>query len=203
MARPRKRIKDAAEVTMRLDEVNLVAEQRGGRCLSRHYVNALTKLEWQCAHGHRWQATPNHVKRGSWCGKCRGTPVETIAALAVARGGRYISTIAESGSEKRVLVECSKRHRWETRPSTLVAGQWCRICAQAKRRFSLNDMQSIATKRGGLCLSTIYTNSKTRLSWQCSKGHRWEALPWSVKACTWCRICANNNRAAAVVAAHT
>jgi len=29
-----------------------VAKKRGGKCLSEKYVNAKTKLEWECRKGH-------------------------------------------------------------------------------------------------------------------------------------------------------
>jgi hypothetical protein len=52
-------------------------------------------------------------------------------------------------------------------------------------------MNKTAEIRGGLCLSEQYINSKTKLKWQCSKGHVWEALPTNVKnKGSWCPICA-------------
>lgn len=49
-----------------------LAEGRGGKCLS-HVYNGLKKhLQWECAYGHQWKATPNNVKNyGSWCPHCR------------------------------------------------------------------------------------------------------------------------------------
>jgi len=47
-----------------------LAGSRGGRSLSRQYVNAHTHLVWQCSKGHQWKAIPNSVKRGSWCPLC-------------------------------------------------------------------------------------------------------------------------------------
>ena len=53
-----------------LDELKQIAKSRGGKCLSTNYVNAKTKLEWQCKEDHTWFAVPHHVKDGSWCPKC-------------------------------------------------------------------------------------------------------------------------------------
>lgn len=33
-----------------------IARERGGRCVSTEYVNASTRLEWECHIGHRWFA---------------------------------------------------------------------------------------------------------------------------------------------------
>lgn len=54
-----------------IEEMKLIAEKQGGKCLSEEYKNARTKLKWQCAEGHIWEAIPNSVKhRGTWCGRC-------------------------------------------------------------------------------------------------------------------------------------
>ncbi|PKM92484.1 MAG: hypothetical protein CVU81_00175, partial [Euryarchaeota archaeon HGW-Euryarchaeota-1] len=42
----------------------------GGKCLSTKYINANTKLKWQCKEGHRWEAIPSSIKKGSWCPVC-------------------------------------------------------------------------------------------------------------------------------------
>jgi len=47
------------------------AKRKGGKCLSEEYINAKTKLEWECRKGHRWFATPDNVTRGTWCPICR------------------------------------------------------------------------------------------------------------------------------------
>jgi len=42
-----------------IKEMQEIAESRGGKCLSKEYVNNYTKLKWQCDEGHTWKATPN------------------------------------------------------------------------------------------------------------------------------------------------
>ena len=51
--------------------VHEIAAMRGGKCLAERYTNSQAKLEWQCLHGHRWQASLNSVKQGSWCPQCK------------------------------------------------------------------------------------------------------------------------------------
>jgi hypothetical protein len=48
-----------------------IALDRGGKCLSKDYKNANSKLDWVCSKGHNWSARANHIKRGSWCPDCR------------------------------------------------------------------------------------------------------------------------------------
>ena len=47
-----------------------LAANRGGMCLSGTYVNERTALHWRCADGHEWKASPEKIKRGSWCPAC-------------------------------------------------------------------------------------------------------------------------------------
>ena len=47
-----------------------LAANRGGMCLSETYVNERAALHWRCADGHEWKASPEKIKRGSWCPTC-------------------------------------------------------------------------------------------------------------------------------------
>ncbi|MEZ4180428.1 MAG: hypothetical protein R3B41_02875, partial [Candidatus Doudnabacteria bacterium] len=106
-------------------ECKNLAQERGGKCLSKVYTNAHTKHEWQCDKGHKWQATPTAVKRGSWCPKC--------ANLNIA----------------------------------------------AKLKGNLEQMQKLASKKGGRCLFSVYINAQHKLEWQCAEGHVWKSFPGS------------------------
>lgn len=53
----------------------------------------------------------------------------------------------------------------------------------------LKKMQDLARQKGGWCLSTTYINNNTPLQWECSKGHRWRAVPGSIQQGSWCPRC--------------
>ena len=59
-------------------------------------------------------------------------------------------------------------------------------------KLTIEDMCELAKARGGRCLSLEYIGSKTKLHWQCAKGHTWKATPSSIKTKTWCPDCAGN-----------
>ena len=58
--------------SFRLDtkEMIRIAQERGGKCLSKEYINSKTKLKWECSEGHQWKALPTYIKSGSWCPEC-------------------------------------------------------------------------------------------------------------------------------------
>jgi hypothetical protein len=166
-----------------------LAESQGGKCLSDVYVNAQSKLLWQCAEGHRWTARPDMIQQGQWCPYCAGVAKLTIDAmhrLAETRGGKCLSdTYVDSRTP--ILWECSEGHRWKAIASNVKRGTWCPVCAGFRKR-TIEDMRNLAAQHGGQCLSGVYKGNKTRLLWQCKAGHQWEAIPHSVLGGTWCPI---------------
>ena len=60
-----------------IDDAKKLAKERKGKLLSKRYINAGTKLLWQCAQNHIFASNFNNVKghknkKGSWCGECSG-----------------------------------------------------------------------------------------------------------------------------------
>lgn len=178
-----------------------IAKKRGGRCLSKEYVNNHTHLEWQCECGNVWPAIPNNVIRGSWCPKCaaenlpRKPTIEDMQQLAKERGGKCLSK-EYTNSGTKLTWQCHEEHTWEAAPRDVKQGTWCRRCVMNSKKLTIEDMQQLAEKRGGKCLSKKYINSRTKLKWQCSEDHPpWEATPKSIKKGTWCRRCAAKKNA--------
>ncbi len=47
-----------------------IAEEKNGYCLSTEYINAKSKLKWECEKKHIWESRIDHVKNGHWCPFC-------------------------------------------------------------------------------------------------------------------------------------
>jgi hypothetical protein len=79
-----------------LAEMKIVAEKRGGECLSDSYVYAQTKMRWRCRNGHEWEANSNSIKNGTWCPYCSrrkiSDPISELQTIANERGGELLST---------------------------------------------------------------------------------------------------------------
>jgi hypothetical protein len=61
------------------------------------------------------------------------------------------------------------------------------------------EMQRLAQKRGGKCLSTMYVNNRQPLLWESGRRHRWKVTPANVKGGkrkrgTWCLECYNQRK---------
>jgi len=181
-----------------IQDMQEVALEKGGKCLSSSYVDCSTKLKWQCEKGHRWKSTPTDVNRGRWCKNCackesakkRKLTIEEMKIIASSRGGKCLSQTYIDAITK-LEWQCRKGHIWEATPAKIKSETWCKICGRenafASRRLSIDLMHKIAAKKGGKCLSKKYINSKTRLKWQCEQGHIWQATPDSIKNGSWCQ----------------
>ncbi|WP_456088836.1 zinc-ribbon domain-containing protein [Paraburkholderia ferrariae] len=56
--------------TRTIEQMQELAQSRGGRCLSTVYPGPHGKIEWECSLQHVWLASVNSVWRGSWCPEC-------------------------------------------------------------------------------------------------------------------------------------
>ena len=138
-----------------------LADKRGGKCLSDTYVNNRTKLLWECAEGHQWEATPATVTRCSWCPICarfrsgatQRLGIDEMREIAQNRGGKCLSD-KYINNKTKLLWQCKEGHRWLAAPSKIKLGQWCPTCA-GRPILTIKDMKELADKRGGKCLSDI------------------------------------------------
>jgi hypothetical protein len=176
-----------------LDQLRELARTRGGICTSTAYVDAVSPLRWECAHGHRWWSDASHVLSGTWCPRCRGMVRDDLARMRrIARrnGGKCLS-VEYAGSQTPLLWCCRKGHEWHAKPAHVVRGTWCRICRarRGESRYSIDEMKAIAQARGGKCLSTTYFNMLTPILWRCARGHEWETRAADILRGKWCRVC--------------
>lgn len=191
----------AHKARLTLKEMQKIAKKKGGKCLSKRYINNSTNLKWQCKERHKWEATPGNIKSGKWCPICRRKEgaekqkdsIEHMQKIAKKKGGKCLSRKYVDNHTK-LHWQCKKGHKWWAEPGNIKQDHWCPICGIKKRAKSQSDtiehMRRIAKKKGGKCLSKKYANCHTPLRWQCKKGHKWEAIPSSIKSGHWCPRCA-------------
>ena len=178
----------------KLKELNSIAKKKGGLVLSTYYYNNRIKLEFCCSKGHKWKTTPYRIKSGDWCPTCYKESLEKLKKQKDAnlrdiieqKGGKLLSPYINK--RRKISVECPLGHIWETLPFTIESGTWCPFCHHNKE-FFLKEIKEIAEERGGKCLSEEYINNKTKMEFQCIKGHKWMARPKSIKEGTWCPLC--------------
>lgn len=179
-------------VPNRLQEVKKIAKSKGGKCLSKEYKSNKIKLHFQCKYGHEWDASAGKILIGRWCPKCAGTQKKTIEdmkQLAKKYNGSCLS-VKYISTRTPLTWECKFGHKFMRAPAEVKGKSFCTKCSGYEK--NIDDMNLLASKYGGKCLSKKYEGAKTKLIWQCANGHAWNASPTNIQSGTWCPICARN-----------
>ena len=186
-----------------IEEYKKIAAGHGGKLLSEISFGNDVKLKWQCSEGHQWYAKPNGISRGIWCKICGHKKkadkirdnLDTFLKIATEKGGKCLSTEYIDCNSK-LEFQCQHGHKWKASPITIKNTDcWCSKCGSKrtgdKLRSSLAPYINIALKRGGKCLSIVFTNNKSNLEWECALGHRWAGGAKNVLYNgAWCPVCA-------------
>ena len=180
---------------IKIQDMQKIAFEKGGKCLSKIYKSSHFLLKWRCSAGHIWKASrSNIVHAKSWCAKCAinstKNTIEEMHKIAKKNGGECLSK-KYVNADTKLEWKCSKGHVWKSIPRIIKShSTWCPECLKG----SIDDMHKIAKERKGKCLSKKYIHSEIKLKWQCSKGHTWKAPPKAVKAGSWCLTCSGRKR---------
>ena len=151
-----------------LDEMQAVAQARGGECLSTRYEHSKVHLRWRCASGHEWEATPASVKMGAWCRQCAAkaladklrTDLATIESLATPRGGRCLTRQYTGNCHHKLHWRCARGHEWEATLSNVRnRGSWCPRCATLDRCQTLQNVHAMSARSRGGDLLPLHTSA--------------------------------------------
>ncbi len=181
-----------ATASARLREI---VRERRGVLLTPTYVNSVTKLRFQCARGHQWEAVPASILQGTWCGCCslrdpkrhesvRSGVAHRLQRILEGHGGTLLSEFL--GLSVPIRVSCSRGHSWETTVAKLDGGAWCQAC---KEEDLMEEIRRIAGRWGGECLFQTIRGGRAPLRMICARGHRWISSVQTIKAGHWCPRC--------------
>jgi len=123
------------------DDIKNLAINNGGKLVSPEYKGAFVKLQWSCKNGHIWWSTPDRIKQGSWCPKCKQCKknnvkhnLKTFQQIASDRQGKCLSEHYE-GFGKDLIFQCKNGHVWSARPYNILHRKtWCRKCVGMSRQ---------------------------------------------------------------------
>ncbi|RHZ58883.1 hypothetical protein Glove_367g4 [Diversispora epigaea] len=171
-----------------LDDAIKIAKEHSGEYLFTQYINISTPMFWKCKEGHTWVVCLKGIRNSrSWCRICsegRYT-LKDVKEFASNKGGECISTLFIN-SYSHLMWRCSKGHKWNASfHNVKTNGTWCPRCANVAR-CTLKDAIEFSRKKDGLCLSTVFINNHSPLSWRCSKGHEIKNQGG------WCPYCAKS-----------
>jgi len=197
-------------MTLFLQEVNDIVDSKGGKFFPIQYIYGMNKIQFRCIYGHEWWEVPEKIIYGKWCPICKSKSktrihkkinqiiqigLEELQQIAIAKGGKCLSDKYINNYTK-LKFQCKEGHIWSVTPKSIKSlGSWCPICANKSRSLKhinlsgLKQVQKIAILKGGKCISKRYINCKTKLLFECNKGHRWQSTPSCIKRGKWCPYC--------------
>ena len=185
------KVKKKRRLTTFIEDCHKLAELKGGKCLSTQYINNKSKLKWQCAKGHIWDAPYNRIHQGHWCTECaiiKKKSIEDCHKLAELKGGKCLST-EYINNKSKLKWQCAKGHIWNSRYNNVHQGHWCRRCFFVEKKKCIEDCHKLAELKDGKCLSTEYISNNSILKWQCAKGHIWNSNYGNIQQGRWCPEC--------------
>lgn len=119
------------DMTYLLNEMNELASDKGGRCLSNLYLGYHGKIKWQCQFNHPvWEASPAKIKDGRWCPTCSGRikkTIEEVSVFARSRGFKLISS-EYINTNSKLVWECTQGHHWSASYDSVSRGSGCSVC---------------------------------------------------------------------------
>mgnify|MGYP005993385105 CR=1 FL=1 len=180
-----------------LEDVKSTIEIKHGKLISCEFRNQKSDITIQCPKGHQWTTKVSTIMRGSWCMKCaveerttaNKNDITKVQELAKSKNGRLLSS-AYKNNTSLLEWQCAEGHKWEASYAVTIRGRWCSICRKkVANAEALKNYKKIASSHDGECLSDTYINAKTKLHWQCKRGHNFFATPDNVKQGKWCPYC--------------
>ena len=117
---------------------------------------------------------------------------QDVVDIALSKGGKCLSE-KYIDAKTPLIFECSKGHRWETKPNAVIRGSWCGKCFIEKntknRRTDIAVYQKLAKEKGGEYLETSFVRCNHLSRWQCECGHQFKRTASQVKNGRWCPKC--------------
>jgi hypothetical protein len=125
-----------------IKDMQNLSKKYDGECLSKEYINAITKLEWKCKDEHIFKARPNDVQNGHWCPICsrkKKLTLEDMQILAKNNNGKCLSTEYKNNRIKLKWL-CKEGHVFLMRPNNVQQGQWCPKCVHYKSEETCREV---------------------------------------------------------------
>ena len=111
---------------------NKIANEKGGECISKNYLNSSTKMKWKCKEGHIWDTNFENIKLSdSWCPTCacnKSYTIEYCQKIATEKDGECLSKEYKN-SKEYMLWKCGEKHTFKSKFYNIkVRNNWCPKC---------------------------------------------------------------------------
>ncbi len=85
---------------------------------------------------------------------------------------------------------CKKGHVFFMGAELVKSGQWCLRCEEYEKKCEkIRQIKSLVKEKEGYCLSEMFTNYNTKLTWKCKQDHVWKMSISDFENGKWCEKC--------------
>lgn len=169
-------------------------------CLSEKYINARTKLKFQCLNcNHVFESTPDNILHGHNCPYCSKHHTFTKEEIINKLNDKYVvKNIDFKTNKDYVFLSCKKHGNFKITSTRIMQGKGCPTCAKEKAQKHKTNKQYLSELKV-LNLDRIYdfskvnyVNAKTPVIVICKKcGKEFSKNPRvffrkTAKACPYC-----------------
>jgi hypothetical protein len=129
------------ETKHKIIQMQNIAKEHNGKCLSIKYINSRTKLKWECEKKHIFNTIPTTIiNKNYWCPicgkeKCKGNKKYTInhiKKIAKSKGGKCLSS-KYINNRLKLKFMCKNRHEFDLNSNHLIHdNSWCPKCSSFK-----------------------------------------------------------------------
>lgn len=155
--------------------------------------NVSIKTKWECAEGHRWEASYSTIQQRHGCPHCCGqTPKNPTDYLSLAREYNYewLGPLPINVRTK-TRWRCEKGHIWMSSYNNFQQGKKCWHCAGKMPRKVPDDYHRLAKEHNIKWLGPRVANTRIKTKWECAEGHKWKARHDSIQQGHSCPYCSN------------
>jgi len=174
-----------------LDYFRVYANSKGGKLLSKTYIDTKGRLEFRCKNGHQWSVRAGSISASkSWCRRCaaielgqrRKFNIKFLQNMAIKIGGKLLSSSIDGNSSSKLKWKCKNGHTFMKSTKKIREGSFCKKCTKIEFQDVIKEEASKFAKENKITL--LSPSVKTRRSktlWACNKGHKFSASLSSLK----------------------
>lgn len=162
------------------------------------YTTAKEKVQCECIDcGNVWNVRASHLLEGTGCPKCSRLKTNNDFLMELSNCNANIVALEKySGALVPINFKCKiDNHIWKSRPSSILYGEGCPICASKNRAISLKKdplyfLEEMKQLNPNIEILDNYVNNKTKLLCRCKiDNNEWYGTPSSLLKGQGCPIC--------------
>jgi len=147
-----------------------------------NYINNYTQILHKCICGNEWEAQPNNILSGGFCGcKTNAKKTQNWYIKKLIDKNIEVKPIEEYINIKtKILHKCTCGNEWEITPNNVLSGQKCGCIIGPKNNTNEWYLKKLKEKGIKVIPLETYINIRTKILHKCICNSEWEVSPLSI-----------------------